>query len=86
MVSYTVTEAQIVFKMLLALIANQLTIIGQLGKRSIYGELDCFLEVVDNVLERDDLADKATRDVFSCSIRLQYCQQRKPYLDFGNET
>ena len=43
MVSYTVTEAQIVFKMLLALIANQLTIIGQLGKEVYLWRIRLFL-------------------------------------------
>jgi len=42
-------------------------LLANLEKRSIYGELelDCFLEVVDNALEGDDLADEATRDIFS---------------------
>ena len=32
MVSYTVIEAQVVFKILLMLVTNQLAIAGQLGK------------------------------------------------------
>jgi len=36
-----------------------------LEKRFIYGELNCFLGVGNNVLEEDDLTDKATRDMFA---------------------
>ena len=42
-----------------------LLLLANLEKRSTHGELDCFLEVGDNVLKRDDLVDEATGDVFA---------------------
>jgi len=40
-------------------------LLANLEKRSICRELNCFLEVEDDMLEGDDFADKATRDVFA---------------------
>ena len=42
-----------------------------LEERSIYGKLDCFLEVGNDILEDNDLVDEATRDMcLLCSKRL----------------
>ena len=51
--------------MLLVLIAGQLVIVGQLGGEIHLWRIRLFLEVGDNVLEEDDLIDKAIRDVFA---------------------
>jgi len=40
-------------------------LLANLEKRSTHGELDCYLEVGNNVLERDNLVDEATGDVFA---------------------
>jgi len=43
-----------------------LLLLASLEERSIYRELDCFLRAGNrDDLERDDLVDKATRDVFA---------------------
>jgi len=42
-----------------------LLLLASLEERSVCGELNCFLEVGDNGLDRDDMVDKATRDVFA---------------------
>jgi len=36
-----------------------------LKKRFTYGNLDCFLKVKDDILKRDNLADKATENIFA---------------------
>jgi len=36
-----------------------------LKKRFTYGNLDCFLKVKDDILKRDNLADKATKNIFA---------------------
>jgi len=41
--------------------------LANLKKRSTHGELNCFLGVGNNVLERDDLVDEATGDIFALS-------------------
>ncbi len=66
MVSCTAIEVQIVFKMLLALVAGQLAIAGQLEERSTHGVLGCFLRAGDGgSLEEGFLVDKATEDRFA---------------------
>ena len=42
-----------------------LPLLANLEKKSTYGELDYFLGVEDNVLERDNLVDEATGDIFA---------------------
>jgi len=64
-VLYTIIEVQVIFKILLALVASQLAIVGQLGERSTCRELGCFLKVRDNTLEGINLADEATGNVFA---------------------
>ena len=49
---------------LYSLLVN-LLLLANLEERFTYGELDCFLGVGDNVLEEDDLIDKAVRNVFA---------------------
>ena len=39
--------------------------LASLEERSTYRELDCFLQVGDDSLEKDNLADKATRNIFA---------------------
>ena len=46
------------------LITSQLAI-ASLEERSTYGELDCFLKVGNNILEGDNLANKAAGDMFA---------------------
>jgi len=41
--------------------------LDNLKERSIYRDLDYFLEVGDNVLEGDNVVDKAAKDVFALS-------------------
>ena len=41
-----------------------LPLLANLEERSTHGELDCFLKAEENVFKRDDLADKAVRDIF----------------------
>ena len=62
MVSCSTIEVQIIFKMIFALIAGQLAIVGQLGGEI---QLNCFLEAEENMFKKDDLADKAIKDVFA---------------------
>jgi len=40
-------------------------LLANLEKKSTYGELDCFLGVVDNMLKGDNLVDEATGDIFA---------------------
>jgi len=40
-------------------------LLASLEKRFIYGELDCFLGAGDKELDRDNLVDKTTRDMFA---------------------
>ena len=42
-----------------------LLLLASLEERSTYGELDCFLEVGDDSLNRDDLVNETTRNVFA---------------------
>ena len=42
-----------------------LPLLASFEKKFTYSELDCFLEVENNCLEEDNLADEATRDVFA---------------------
>jgi len=46
------------------LLLVNLLLLANLEERFTYRELDCFLEVEDNVLKGDDLANEATEDVF----------------------
>jgi len=39
--------------------------LANLEKRSTHEELDCFLEVENNMLEDNDLVDETTKDVFA---------------------
>jgi len=65
-VSCTAIEAQIVFEMLLALVAGQLAIVGQLGKEVHLWSIGCFLRAEDrDDLERRFLVDEATGSVFA---------------------
>jgi len=42
-----------------------LPLLANLKEKSTHGELDCFLGAENgDILEKDDLADKTTRDVF----------------------
>jgi len=40
-------------------------LLASLEERFTHIELDCFLRVEDNSLDRDNLVDEATRDVFA---------------------
>jgi len=51
--------------MLLALIASQLAIIGQLGKNIYLEKIRLFLESRDNMLKGNNLVNKVTRDIFA---------------------
>jgi len=42
-----------------------LLLLANLEERSIYKELNCFLEVRNNILEEDNLANKAIGNVFA---------------------
>jgi len=42
-----------------------LPLLANLEEKSTYKELDCFLEVENNMLEDNDLVDEATKDVFA---------------------
>jgi len=42
-----------------------LPLLASLEKRSTCRELNCFLGVGNNILEGDDLADEATKNVFA---------------------
>jgi len=64
-VFYTTIEIQIIFEMLLALIASQLAIIGQLGKKIYLEKIRLFLESRDNMLKGNNLVNKVTRDIFA---------------------
>jgi len=66
MVSCITIEIQIVFKLLLVLVASQL--LASLEERFTYEELDCFFGVEDKelgVLKDDDLVNEAARDIFT---------------------
>jgi len=39
--------------------------LANLEEKFIYEELDCFLRAGDNTLEKNNLADEATEDVFA---------------------
>ena len=49
----------------LYLLLVNLLLLASLEERSTYRELDCFLQVGDDSLEKDNLADKATRNIFA---------------------
>jgi len=40
-------------------------LLASLKEKSTCEELSCFLEAGDNILNRDDLTDKAAKDVFT---------------------
>jgi len=42
-----------------------LPLLTSLKERSTHRELDCFFEVGDNDLDKDNLADEATGDMFA---------------------
>ena len=61
----TVIEIQIVFEILLIYSSPvNLLLLASLEERSTCRELDCFLGVENNMLEGDNLVDKAARSVF----------------------
>jgi len=47
------------------LLLVNLLFLANLKKRSIYGELDYFLEAGDDTLEGDGLVDEVIRDLFT---------------------
>ena len=63
MVFCTTIETQIIFEILLALV---LPLLASLKEKSTHGELGCFLGAGDrDSLKEDNLADKATRNIFA---------------------
>ena len=63
--SFTLQQRHKLFsKHFLYLLLVNLPLLASLEKRSTYGELDCFLEVENNVLEGKKLIEEATRNMF----------------------
>jgi len=62
----TTIEAQIVFETLLAYVASQLAIAGQLRREVYLRSINCFLRARDgNGLEKEFLVDEATGNRFT---------------------
>ena len=49
----------------LYLLLVNLLLLANLEKKFNHKELDCFLKVVNDILEGNDLMDKVTKDVFA---------------------
>ena len=82
MVFCTTIEVQIAFEVLFTLITSQLAIVGQLGGEIYLWRIRLFLGVEDNILEDDDLANEATRNIFALFRKAMVLPAKKalPYF------